>query len=1043
VTHSFEGECFGTAQSSHGTTFEVSAAFEFPDNIGAFDRKGVARAVSKVLSSYNQQDLDKFEEFAGCNTTCEHMAHVVWEKVRRTLPRSQQDLISNCRVRIRESDVAFVDYEGMFGNESSKEHGKGKEINPSGEANRMYNVLSFVGPSKVDVQSGRWPPDQILLANEVEIESSYSLVSTGTEMRAFKGTFKEGEPMDTNFYGGKVWKYPMEYGYSLVGKVVSAGSEVPADFVGKTVFAFLPHASYAIEDWRNVHVVPAGISPEDASFLPAVETALSIVHEANPRAMETVCVFGQGLIGRLVTWLLNKTNPLGRVVVVDPCESRRVEGVRMGAHEALLDTPNGEKFDICVEVSGNRNALQGCLSSTKFAGKVVVASWYSEDEPVPLQLGTDFHRSHINIVSTQVSQIPGEVLDRWSRERRYNACWDLIRQLEPSKRIAVDVVPLGRAQDAFERLASRDTSCIQFAYKLDDLQGKHARVDTPNIEKSSTHEEYNLGHVEYISKAMLPTTFGTFDTRVFNITNKDELCVVLLVGEIGVNTKELYMRLHDSCFTSEVLGSCKCDCKHQLEKAQKLIQKLVNSDSKSQILSDNINTVKTKETQGGTPTVGAIIYTFQEGRGIGLGAKMAAYDLQERLGYDTVTANEKLGLPVEAREYSFVPPVLASLGVDLNRVSPTGNSDNSLNIRLLTSNPYKVNALKDLGISTTLNPHIADIDANSMAAAYVNVKAAKMSHVISKDAFLKQPLKTESIIDEVVSKLDSELNNFYNSGFKSEFKTGLPFVTLSYAQSLDGTIGNAHHVNASKSNGLNASVTHNGYNGTPRLILSGDSSMKMTHVLRAKHDAILVGVGTVLSDDPRLTVRCGVPTKRNPTPVILDSSLRTPLDCKLVTQARDCAPESWSDSNINLLILTSKTSLEPSAPDFSPEKLKAFEELSSIPGVRVVPIESDTSKGNGGVPLVEAFQYLREGCGFETVMVEGGATMIASMLKEPLVNYIVLTIAPSFVPGGVKVVSLPNETLDDRFDLVSRDTFKLGDDWVVTGNIKRSHKLSA
>merc|ERR1719494_1607060 len=108
-------------------------------------------------------------------------------------------------------------------------------------------------------------------------------------------------------------------------------------------------------------------------------------------------------------------------------------------------------------------------------------------------------------------------------------------------------------------------------------------------------------------------------------------------------------------------------------------------------------------------------------------------------------------------------------------------------------------------------------------------------------------------------------------------------------------------------------MAHNGYNGTSeRLILSGDSSMKMTHVLRANHDAILVGVGTVLSDDPQLTVRCGVSALRNPTPVILDSSLRTPLDCKLVTQARDRVLQGLCDSDFNLLILTSKASMDPS-----------------------------------------------------------------------------------------------------------------------------------
>merc|ERR1719320_1926429 len=111
VTHSFEGDCFGTAQGSHGTTFEVSTAFELRDDVAKFDKAGAARALSKVLSAYNQEDIDNFKEFEGCNTTCEHMAKIVWDKVCCALPASQRDMISNFRVRIRESDVAFVDYE--------------------------------------------------------------------------------------------------------------------------------------------------------------------------------------------------------------------------------------------------------------------------------------------------------------------------------------------------------------------------------------------------------------------------------------------------------------------------------------------------------------------------------------------------------------------------------------------------------------------------------------------------------------------------------------------------------------------------------------------------------------------------------------------------------------------------------------------------------------------------------------------------------------------------------------------------------------------
>ena len=104
--------------------------------------------------------------------------------------------------------------------------------------------------------------------------------------------------------------------------------------------------------------------------------------------------------------------------------------------------------------------------------------------------------------------------------------------------------------------------------------------------------------------------------------------------------------------------------------------------------------------------------------------------------------------------------------------------------------------------------------------------------------------------------------NFINSlpAISTEYhvKTGLPFVTLSYAQSLDGSIA------AKRGEALG---------------LSGPESLRLTHRLRSMHDAILVGIGTVLSDNPRLTVR--LVNGQNPRPIVVDSQLRIPLNCKL------------------------------------------------------------------------------------------------------------------------------------------------------------------
>jgi GTP cyclohydrolase II len=117
--------------------------------------------------------------------------------------------------------------------------------------------------------------------------------------------------------------------------------------------------------------------------------------------------------------------------------------------------------------------------------------------------------------------------------------------------------------------------------------------------------------------------------------------------------------VHDACFTSEVLGSLKCDCAEQLQMSMEYIH---------------------------ANAPGIVIYLWQEGRGIGLANKIAAYKLQEQ-GLDTVDANRALGLPDDSREYTSVRNILAELGVK--------------SVRLMTNNPRKISELTQLGVNVT------------------------------------------------------------------------------------------------------------------------------------------------------------------------------------------------------------------------------------------------------------------------------------------------------------------------------------------------------
>jgi 3,4-dihydroxy 2-butanone 4-phosphate synthase/GTP cyclohydrolase II len=219
-----------------------------------------------------------------------------------------------------------------------------------------------------------------------------------------------------------------------------------------------------------------------------------------------------------------------------------------------------------------------------------------------------------------------------------------------------------------------------------------------------------------------------------------------------------------------------------------------------------------------------------------------------------------------------------------------------------------------------------------------------------------------------------------------------PWVTLSYAQSLDGSLAARR--------------------GAP-LQLSGPDSQQLTHQLRAAHQAILVGIGTVLADDPRLTVRLALGD--NPQPVVLDSRLRTPLDSNLLDTGATGALPPW--------IATSPQSDSGRAARLQSKGAK----LLTLP-----------AGADGGLNLPSLLDCLAE-LGIQRLMVEGGARVIHSFLSQGLVDFVVLTIAPLFVGGLHALQSLPENgmpALNPPFPRLQQiDSYKLGNDLVIWGDL--------
>ncbi len=432
------------------------------------------------------------------------------------------------------------------------------------------------------------------------------------------------------------------------------------------------------------------------------------------------------------------------------------------------------------------------------------------------------------------------------------------------------------------------------------------------------------------ASARIPTAYGAFQLFHYQSARDGKEHLALVMGDVTGSAGAL-TRVHSECMTGDTFGSLRCDCGEQLHMA---MQRIAEAGS------------------------GAIIYLRQEGRGIGLAQKLRAYNLQDE-GYDTVDANLMLGHQADEREYWAAADILRDLGV-------TG-------VRLLTNNPAKIEELRRYGVNVVervaLQPSV-----HGDNAAYLQTKVTRMRHL------LQLPAAPATLAGSTLTPdLAARVRLLQERGWRHFAQTRTPFVTLAYAQSLDGSLAATP--------------------GKP-LALSGAAALTLTHALRAAHDAILVGVGTVLADDPRLTVR--LVAGADPQPVVLDSTLRTPATARLFDHPRGV----W-------LFTTDR-----SAP--------CDRAALAARGADITVLPADAA---GRVDLTALLAALRQR-GVRTLMVEGGATVLSGFVAAHLVNYAVVTLAPRLV-GGLPAFQ---HSLNGAAPQLARVAYtQAGDDLIVWG----------
>jgi len=328
-------------------------------------------------------------------------------------------------------------------------------------------------------------PFQIELGNEtlpelqpgqVLVRSICSAISPGTEMLIYRGQFPEHVALDENISAlSSMPSYPFKYGYSLVGKIVQCGKGVPSVWDGKLVFAFHPHESAFITTPQELLAVPDGINSEQAVFLPNMETAVNFLMDGAPLIGEHVAVLGQGIVGLLTTALLARF-PLGRLVTLDRYLLRRDMSLAVGAFTSLdpaatdlLDQmpalfPGGA--DLVYELSGAPEALDLGLNLAGYDGRVIIGSWYGQKRST-LNLGGNFHRSRIKLISSQVSSIAPGLSGRWSKERRFEVAWEMLRQVDV-ERFITQRIPVAQVGQAYQLIDQQPDQTIQVLLTYED-----------------------------------------------------------------------------------------------------------------------------------------------------------------------------------------------------------------------------------------------------------------------------------------------------------------------------------------------------------------------------------------------------------------------------------------------------------------------------------------------------------------------------------------------------------------------------------------------
>ncbi len=353
---------------------------------------------------------------------------------------------------------------------------------------------------------------------------------------------------------------------------------------------------------------------------------------------------------------VNFLTKYGRGLICVPMPGDRLEELKMTPMVPFNTALHGTKFTVSVD------AVKNTTTGISAYDRALTIETLVDDKACPEDLGRPGH-------IFPIEAMPGGVL---SRAGHTEATVDLCR-LAGLKPYGV----LCEILDDDGKMA-RLPYLLQMAGEMD--------LKIISVEDLIKYRRRNEKLVKMVTTVDLPTKHGKFKLHLYKSSIDDHHHLALEKGDVR-GKQDVLVRVHSSCLTGDVFGSCRCDCGEQLATAMELI-----------------------ENEG----LGVVLYMRQEGRGIGLVKKIMAYKLQDE-GRDTVEANVELGFPPDLRDYGIGAQILSDLGL--------------ATIRLLTNNPRKVIGLQAFDLKVTGRIPL-QITPNQHNARYLETKRDKLGHLI-------------------------------------------------------------------------------------------------------------------------------------------------------------------------------------------------------------------------------------------------------------------------------------------------------------------------